>query len=96
MNSWTEEFGKFVTHAPSWESKKKIYIYIDDNTTGEEMVVMAIRLAKRYNCKIVGRVEYHPATVGGTVSFMVQCHSLTYRYFYEDGRTLHLHNSEVT
>lgn len=57
---------------------------------------MAIRLAKRYNCKIVGRVEFTPGLVGGKVSFVVECHSLTYRYFYEYGKTCTLHNSEVT
>ena len=96
MHSWTEDFGKFYTNSIESDAKKKICIHYNDNTTGEEMVTMAIRLAKRYNCKIIGRVEFTPEMVGGTVSFTVECHSLTYRYFYEYGKTYTLHNSEVT
>lgn len=96
MKSWTEEFGKFYTSSMEWVARKKICIHYNDNTTGEEMVIMAIRLAKRYNCKIVGRVEFSPEMVGGTVSFIVECHSLTYRYFYEHGKTYTLHCSEIT
>lgn len=95
MRSWTEDFGKFYTNASEWDAKKKICIGYNDDTTGEDMVIMAIKLAKRYNCKIVGRVEYTPEAVGGTVSFIVECHSLTYRYFYDGGKTLKVHNSEV-
>lgn len=95
MISWTEDFGKFYTNAMDWDPKKNICIRYGDNTTAEEMVTMAIRLAKKYNCKIIERVEYHPGEFGGTVSFTVECHSLTYRYFYENGRTVTLHNSEV-
>lgn len=96
MHSWTEDFGKFYTNSIGWDARKRICVRYNDNTTGEEMVVMAIRLAKRYNCKIVGRVEFTPEAVGGTVSFTVECHSLTYHYFYEYGKTYTLHNSEVT
>ena len=95
MRSWTEDFGKFYTASSEWDAKKKICIRYDDTTTGEDMVIMAIRLAKRYNCKIIGRVEFTPGLVGGTVSFMVECHSLTYRYFYDGGKTYKLHPSEV-
>ena len=56
MRSWTEDFGKFYTNASDWEARKKICIHYNDTTTGEDMVVMAIRLAKRYNCRIIGRV----------------------------------------
>lgn len=96
MRSWTENFGKFYTASSEWDAKKKICIRYDDNTTGEEMVIMAIHLAKRYNCRITGRVEFTPGMVSGTVSFTVECHSLTYRYFYEDGRTCKPRSSEVT
>lgn len=96
MRSWTEEFGKFYTASADWDARKNICIRYDDNTTGEEMVIMAIRLAKRYNCKIVGRVEFAPGMVSGTVSFVVECHSLTYRYFYEGGKTYKPRPSEVT
>lgn len=96
MNSWKENFGRFYTNAAEGDAKKKICIQYNDNTTGEEMVIMAIRLAKRYNCKIIGRVEYTPGIGDGTVSFMVECHSLTYRYFYKHGKTNTLHRDEVT
>lgn len=95
MRSWTEDFGKFYTASSEWDAKKKICIRYDDTTTGEDMVIMAIRLAKRYNCKIIGRVEFTHGLVGGTVSFMVECHSLTYRYFYDGGKTYKVHPSEV-
>lgn len=96
MRSWTEDFGKFHTNASDWDARKEIFIGYNDNTTGEEMVTKAIRLAKQYNCKIVGRVQFKPALVGGSVSFVVKCHSLTYRYFYDGGKTYRLHTSEVT
>lgn len=96
MRSWTETFGKFYTNACDWDAKKKIYINHDDNTTGEDMVIRAIKLAKKYNCKIVGRVEYIPEQVGGCVTFIVECHSLTYRYFYDGGKVSKPHSCEVT
>lgn len=95
MRSWTEDFGQFYTNSLSWDSRKEICIRTNSDTTAEQMVVMAIALAKKYNCKIVGRVEYKPELVGGTVSFVVECHSLTYRYFYDGGNTDRLHSSEV-
>ncbi len=95
MHSWKEEFGSFSTSTCDWIPRKEIFMGYNDSTTGEEMVITAIRLAKRYNCKIVGPVRFKPEMVGGTVSFIVECHSLTYRYFYEGGRTNRLHDSEV-
>ena len=87
MRSWTEDFGKFWTSSCDYDSKKKIYISIRQNMSGEDMVKVAVMLAKRYNCKIVGRVEYNPdgQTPDG-VSFVVECNSKTYRYFYDGGR----------
>lgn len=96
MRSWTENFGKFYTNASDWDTRKEIVMGYNDDTTGEEMVKKAIRLAKQYNCKIIGKVQFKPADVGGSVSFVVECHSLTYRYFYDGGKTCHLHSSEVT
>lgn len=96
MRSWTENFGKFFTNASDWDARKEIVMGYNDDTTGEEMVKKAIRLAKQYNCKIIEKVQFKPAAVGGSVSFVVECHSLTYRYFYDGGKTYHLHNSEVT
>lgn len=96
MRSWTENFGKFCTNASDWDSRKEIFMGYNDNTTGEEMVVKAIMLAKMYNCKIVEKVHFTPQMVGGNVSFTVECHQLTYRYFYDGGNTYHLHSSEVT
>lgn len=95
MKSWTENFGKFYTNSFDCDTRKEIFIGYDDNTTGEDMVIMAIQLAKRYNCKIVGRVEYTPGLIGGKVSFVVECHSLSYRYFYGYGKTYSLRNPEV-
>ena len=95
MRSWKEEFGSFNTNASGWESRKEISMGYNDETTAEEMVITAIRLAKKYNCKIVGKVKYTPGQVGGPVSFTVECHSLTYRYFYDGGKTNKLHSSEV-
>ena len=96
MRSWTENFGKFFTNASDWDARKEIVMGYNDDTTGEEMVKKAIRLAKQYNCKIIEKVQFKPAAVGGYVSFVVECHSLTYRYFYDGGKTYKLHNSEVT
>ena len=96
MRSWVETFGKFHTSASDWDARKEIFIGYNDNTTSEEMVIKAIRLAKMYNCKIIGRVQFKPALVGGSVSFVVECHSLTYRYFYDGGKTYKLHSSDVT
>ena len=96
MRSWTEDFGKFYTNSNMWDSIKKICISYKNDTTGEEMVRMAISLAKKYNCRIVGQVEYTPETVGGTVHFTVECHQLTYRYFYDGGSLNHLHSPRVT
>ena len=56
---------------------------------------MALRLAKRYNCKIVAPVTYTPKEIGGDIHFTVQCHSLTYHYFYEGGNIQTLHDSHV-
>ena len=96
MRSWTENFGKFYTNASNWDSRKEIFIEYNNETTGEDMVIMAIRLAKMYNCRIVEKVHFTSDLVRGKVSFTVECHSLTYRYFYDDGKTCHLHCSEVT
>lgn len=95
MRSWKEEFGSFYTNACVWDSKREISMGYSDQTTGEEMVIKAISLAKKYNCKIVGKVTFTPESVGGRVSFIVECHSLTYRYFYDGGKVFTLHNSEV-
>ena len=96
MRSWTDDFGQFYTYSLSWDYRKEICICTNSDTTAEQMVVMAIALAKKYNCKIVGRVEYKPKLVGGTVSFVVECHSLTCRYFHDGGKVYKLHTSEVT
>lgn len=87
MRSWTEDFGKFWTSSCDWEPKKKIHICTQYEMTGEDMVKVALMVAKKYNCRIVGRVEYNPdgQTPGG-VSFVVECNSKTYRYFYDGGR----------
>lgn len=96
MRSWTETFGKFYTKASDWDARKEIVMGYNDDITGEEMVRKAIRLAKQYNCKIIEKVQFAPAAVGGSVSFVVECHSLTYRYFYDGGNTNKLHSSEIT
>lgn len=96
MRSWTENFGKFYTNSNEWDAKKKICINCNNNVTAEEMVVMAIRLAKKYNCRIIEGVEFHPEMNGGTFSFIVECHSLTYRYFYDGGKLAHSNDKEVT
>ena len=95
MRSWKENFGSFFTNSCDWDSKKTIEIIRKDGMTGEEMVRQAIALAKQYNCSIVKPVEYVPEIVGGKVIFTVECHTLTYRYFYEHGKTYTLHSSEV-
>ncbi len=95
MRSWKENFGSFFTNSCAWDSKKTIEIIRKDGMTGEEMVRQAIALAKQYNCSIVKPVEYVPEIVGGKVNFTVECHTLTYRYFYEYGKTYTLHGSEV-
>lgn len=46
MRSWTEDFGSFRTNSGDWESKKKIYILTRHDMTGENMVRVAIMLAK--------------------------------------------------
>ena len=95
MRSWKEDFGSFYTNAAEWNSRKEIHIGYSDDMSGEDMVKTAIRLAKKYNCKIIDKVNFTPGMVTGTVSFVVECHSLTYRYFYEGGKTTKLHSSEV-
>lgn len=95
MRSWKENFGSFFTNSCDWDSKKTIEIIRKDGMTGEEMVRQAIALAKQYNCSIVKPVEYVPEIVGGKVTFIVECHTLTYRYFYSGGNTCHLHSAEV-
>lgn len=95
MRSWKENFGSFFTNSCDWDSKKTIEIIRKDGMTGEEMVRKAIALVKQYNCSIVKPVEYVPEIVGGKVTFTVECHTLTYRYFYEHGKTYTLHGSEV-
>ena len=95
MRSWKEEFGCFYTNSNEWDAKKEIFIGYDDNMSGEDMVKTAIRLAKKYNCKIVGKVKFTPGMVAGSVSFVVECHSLTYRYFYDGGKIVKPHSSEI-
>ncbi len=95
MRSWREDFGWFSTNARDWQSRKEITMGYSDYMTGEQMVITAIRLAKKYNCRIVDNVKFMPGLVGGTVSFTVECHSQTYRYFYDGGRAYKLHSSEV-
>jgi hypothetical protein len=99
MNSWTEEFGKFMTLSVDTDATKEIILC--SNNTGRrmspgEMVILAIRLAKQYNCNIVEPVEYTPEMVGGRIHFTIECHRLTYRYFYAYGNLSHLSSSEVT
>ena len=53
--------------------------------TPEEMVVFAIKLAKKYHCEIHSKVEYHPLDVGGRISFEVKCNSCTSKSFYYYG-----------
>ena len=95
MRSWTEKFGRFYTNSTSWDAKKRIFWGYDDSTTSEEMVRNAIALAKMYNCKIVEKVTFTSALVGGSVSFVVECHSLTHQSFYEGGKLVTPRNSEV-
>ncbi len=42
-------FGKFYTNTNVWDARKRICINCNDDVTAEEMVIMAIRLAKKYN-----------------------------------------------
>lgn len=97
MRSWTEDFGKFWTHSCDWESKKKIYISIRQDMTGEDMVKVALMMAKKYNCRITGRVEYNPdgQTPGG-VSFVVECDLKTYRHFHEGGKLSKPHDYRIS
>lgn len=96
MYSWTEDFGKFWTEDTDWKSKKKIHIVTKDDMTGEDMVIMAIKIAKKYNCTIIGRVEYTPnESTSGTVSFMVECDTKTYRYFYDGGKLSKPHSTQI-
>lgn len=96
MRSWTEDFGSFRTNSSDWESKKKIYILTRHDMTGEDMVRVAIMLTKKYNCKIVGRVEYNPETRNCEgVSFVVECNSKTYRYFYDGGKLSKPRSSQI-
>ena len=65
--------------------------------TGEDMVKVALMLAKKMNCKIVGRVAYIPnVQVSGGVSFVVECNSKTYRYFYEGGKLSNPHSPRIS
>lgn len=96
MRSWKENFGNFWTNSCDWEPKKKIFICTRQDMTGEEMVNVAIMLAKKYQCKIVSRVEYNNnADNSGGVSFLVECDSKTYRLFHDGGRTSKPRSSEI-
>ena len=95
MRSWRENFGSFFTNSNGWDSQKVIEICRTDGLTGKDMVRQAIALAKLYGCRIVKPVEYVPEVVGGRILFTVECHTLTNRYFYDDGNTYRLNNSEV-
>lgn len=87
MRNWTEDFGSFMTDSGDWESRKRIHIITRHDMTGEDMVRIALMLAKKYNCTIAERVEYIPdGQAGGGISFVVECNSKTCRYFYEGGR----------
>ncbi len=97
MRSWTENFGNFWTNSSDWESIKEIHICTRQNMTGEDMVKVALMLAKKMNCKIVGRIEYNPnGQISGGVSFVVECNSKTYRYFYVGGKLSNPRSSRIS
>lgn len=91
-----EYYGNYWTNDCSFDPRKTINFSFKPETRAEDMVKYAIQIAKRYNCKITKPVEYHPAPIGGIISFEVECHQFTYKYFYDGGILQHYGNTEVT
>lgn len=78
------DFGSF-----KWsESEPNGILTIQITSEGDpaKQVIRAIRFAKKYRCRIIRRVEYHPAMVGGWTDFKVKCDSRTDRSLWDGGR----------
>ena len=97
MRTSKEEWGNWTDRSLSWDRQKEISLSFKVGTTPEQMVIAAIGMAKRYNCKIMKPVEYtydDNRTEPHKIAFTVECHKFTYKGFYEDGIGQH-HNSET-
>ena len=95
MRQWVEKYASFMTRSIDTDKIKTIQICDYRRITPKEMVIVAIRLAKQYNCNIIKPVTFVTGMVGGNVEFTVECHRLTYHFFYCYGHINHLHNAEV-
>lgn len=86
MISIKEEFGHFIIDGPDFQAEKRITILTKNEMTGEDMVIVAIKFCKRFNCSIIGQVKFTADSWnGGKVTFRVKCHRFTYWGLYEDG-----------
>ena len=95
MRQWTESYASFMTKSIDADTIKTIHICDYRRMSANDMVTVAIRLAKQYNCNIIKPVTFIPGLVGGSVGFTVECHRLTYHFFYTYGHINHLHSAVV-
>ena len=99
MRTRNEEWGSWTDSSLAWDKQKEIALSFKEGTTPEQMVIAAIGIAKRYNCNILKPVEYtydNNRTNPHKIAFIVECHRLTYKYFYEDGIGQHHGSEKVT
>lgn len=95
MRQWTEPYASIMTRNVDDDAVKTIHITNYGRLSPKEMVIVAIKLAKQYNCIITKPVTFTPEMVGGRVTFSVECHRLTYHFMYRYGLTTHLRSTEV-
>lgn len=95
MKSWTDNNCHYMTRTSPAAAIQTILIDNFKQISPEEMVIAAIRLAKRYNCVIINPVRFVSDLGDDHVEFSVKCHHQTYHFFYEYGNNHKLNNSEV-
>ena len=79
-----------------WESHKVIRLSFRERPTPKQMVRHAVAIAKRYNAQIPKPLEFIPDEMGGKFLFEVDCHNLTYKYFFDGGRLQNCKDEKIT
>ena len=91
-----EEFGYMTVLSADWESHKVIRLSFRERPTPKQMVRHAVAISKRYNAPITKPLEFIPDEMGGKFLFEVDCHNLTYKYFFDGGRLQNCKDEKIT